>query len=152
MKKLISTILVFVLAFSLTTLPVKASEPYMTPSGLSIENIEDYDTYHPLARWACTQSIIHGVSFSSGKANMVCSYQLYDSQNKVSFTSTLQKLSGSSWQNITTMSASGTFYADASKSVAVSSGIYRLQTVGKVYSPSGGLLETVTVYSSLKSC
>lgn len=67
----------------------------------------------------------------------------------ISVTVTLQRANSSSgWDDMATLTDSGTSYASCSGQRYLSSGTYRTKTVANVYSTSGAFIESATVYSS----
>lgn len=105
-------------------------------------------------QWLATNYVIHGVSISdTGWAEVGVEFVTYDTTNRVDLTVTLQKAVGALWKTDKTWTTSGTGgCVELDKGKQVTPGSYRVMTVGKVYSASGSLIETVTVYSSIASC
>ena len=141
MKKLISLALAALLSFN-TILVVSADPDPETPVEPGI--IEEYQY---------TSSINSDLSISNNTAT--CRSTVIGFSNtatRVEITQTLQKKSGNSWNFYTSWVKNYyTWYGMLTTTKSgLSSGTYRLKTVAKVY--SGNSYETITVYSSTRTC
>ena len=141
MKKIISLALAALLSFN-TILVVSADPDPETPVEPGI--IEEYQY---------TSSINSDLSISNNTAT--CRSTVIGFSNtatRVEITQTLQKKSGNSWNFYTSWVKNyNNWYGILSTTkTGLSSGTYRLKTVAKVY--SGNSYETITVYSSTRTC
>ncbi|MPN35030.1 hypothetical protein SDC9_182524 [bioreactor metagenome] len=102
--------------------------------------------------YSYTDDVAASLRISGGQATCGGSVSAMNPSNKCSVTATLKRQEGSSWVTVSgaTWSGSGTGSAFASGTKSVSSGYsYRVFVTGKVMTPSGTLLETVTVQSKI---
>ena len=135
MKKIVSLLLVLLLLL-----------PCVSVSAESLANGKLY-TVSPRAKeltsWGADLSPAGaGTYIFSGSARA-------NSTVTISVTVTLQRANSSSgWDDMATLTDSGTSYAGCSGQRYLSSGTYRTETVANVYSTSGAFIESVTVHSS----
>lgn len=141
MKKLISLALAALLSFN-TIFVVSADPDPESPVEPGI--IEEYQYTHSISsslyisnNTASCESLVVGFS------NLV---------TRIEITQTLQKKSGNSWNFYTSWVKNyyNTYGHLSTTKTGLSSGTYRLKTVAKVY--SGNSYETITVYSSTRTC
>lgn len=99
-----------------------------------------------------TDTVSASLQISGGTATCTGKVRAISTTNKCSVTATLKRLEGSSWVTVSgaSWSDTGTGSASASGTKSVSSGYsYRVFVTGKVMTPSGALLETVTAQSKI---
>ena len=142
MKKLIAVVLAAVTMLS-SNIIMASAEPIID-SPIDEIVTEEYQY---------TSRLGSNLTFSGKTAT--CNSTVYGFSNtttKIVITQTLQRQSGSSWYSVASWSKTFNswygFYGNTKSSL--SSGIYRLKTVAKVY--SGSNYETITIYSSTASC
>ena len=141
MKKIVSFALAALLALN-TSLIVSADPDPETPAEPGI--IEEYQY---------TSSISSDLYISNNTADCRSTVIGYsNTATRVEITQTLQKKSGNSWNFYTSWVKNYyTWYGMLTTTKSgLSSGTYRLKTVAKVY--SGNSYETITVYSSTRTC
>ena len=88
---------------------------------------------------------------SSGRASCLGIASLYDESQTVQLTVSLQKQSGTSWSTVQSWTASGSGLSgvEIARDYYVVHGTYRVCNTAKVYSATGTLLETASVYSAV---
>ena len=141
MKKIISLALAALLALN-TSFVVLADPDPETPVEPGI--IEEYQY---------TSSISSSLYISNNTASCESTVIGFSGlATRVEITQTLQKKSGNSWNFYTSWVKNyNNWYGILSTTkTGLSSGTYRLKTVAKVY--SGNNYETITVYSSTRTC
>lgn len=86
---------------------------------------------------------------SSGLSTSIGEATLYNGTNTVTLTVQLQKFNGVGWTTLKTWSGTGAGIAGAyvEEDYYVARGIYRVYSKAQVYSNTGQLLETQSVYS-----
>ena len=139
MKKIVSFALAALLALN-TSLIVSADPETPAEPGI----IEEYQY---------TSSISSDLYISNNTADCRSTVIGYsNTATRVEITQTLQKKSGNSWNFYTSWVKNYyTWYGMLTTTKSgLSSGTYRLKTVAKVY--SGNSYETITVYSSTRTC
>ena len=144
-KKLIPILLAAVM---LMALPLTAS------ANTSWEKRTPVETTHLSIgpQWEAASQIFYDLSISGGTATGSATFFTRRSTDTIYLTITLEKLNGSSTTYVKSWYGSGTGVASASGSQSVSSGSYWLKVTGTVYDQNGKYIETVTVYSSIRSC
>ena len=103
----------------------------------------------PTPRWTYIADIGGGI-IGSSPANVGGNVTLHGTSNKAAMTATLQKYNGG-WENVTSWYAEGYGTVEASGSYTMTRGTYRIRLYVAVYSPSGKLLESTTVYTGEQS-
>lgn len=89
---------------------------------------------------------------SNGKTSCGSFVRARTSTNKVYLTMTLQRSSGSGWENVKTWSTSGTYSAALAEEKYVVSGYtYRVKVTASAYTSSGTFVEQLTIYSGERS-
>lgn len=141
MKRITSLVLAALLALN-TSFMVSADPVPETPAEPEI--IEEYQY---------TSSISSNLYISNNTAT--CESKVIGFSNtvtRIEITQTLQKKSGNSWNFYTSWVKNYyNWYGILSTTkTGLSSGTYRLKTVAKVY--SGNSYETITIYSSTRTC
>ena len=103
----------------------------------------------PLPKWTHITFVAGGVQDpdANGKYLVGGEVVLYDLDNRIDLTATVQKYN-SGWKDTSnSWSASDYGIASVAERVYLSDGLYRMKLVMKVYSPSGALLESTVLYT-----
>lgn len=104
--------------------------------------------------WNSTNAILTDFSINwLGKASANVTYSTWNGQDSIYLTVKIKKLTNGMFTDYYTFSgASGTGTATLSSSYYISDrGTYALEVTGTVYTSSGTKVETVTVYSDMKT-
>ena len=104
----------------------------------------------PLPKWTHISIISGGVmpgTDSSGRHEVGGDVILFDPDNRVEFTATVQHYNGAWYNTSYSWSTSGYATAGIAEWVYLNTGAYRMRFIVKVYSPSNVLLEETTIYT-----
>lgn len=103
----------------------------------------------PLPKWTHITFVAGGVQDpdANGKCLVGGEVVLYDPDNRIDLTATVQRYN-SGWKDTSnSWSASDYGLATVAKRISLSDGLYRMKLVMKVYSPAGTLLESTVLYT-----
>lgn len=142
MKRVVSSLLiVMILAFSMPALAAETNA--LTPQDPVIE-----------PNYVGLQTVTAGLSISNGVATCKGSAKARYTNYSLDLTMQLQKKTGTTWSKVSEWTGSGVGVLGVSLNKTKSgltSGSYRVKVTVKVYNASGSLIETPTIYSSIKT-
>lgn len=103
----------------------------------------------PLPKWTHITFVAGGVQDpdANGRYLVGGEVALYDPDNRIDLTATVQKYNSGWKDTVNSWSASDYGLASVAKRVYLSEGRYRMKLVMKVYSPAGTLLEDTVLYT-----